>query len=186
MLAVILFTALLFSPATPAFAASQADLLVYPYIGATTPNSVVIAWATGKLGTGGLRFSQDLSYSNIVEAARFTKDGKIWYSATATGLEAGATYYYRIFQGGYDITPWDSITFTTAPGTATGNFSFAVLGDSQTANLGAPPNPQAIDLANQIDQAGPDLVVRVGDMIFDGSVCDEADSAWNQYIRNYF
>ena len=162
------------------------NLLVYPYIGNPTTNSVTISWATDNSGTGEVHYSQDLSYGSVAAASSSLSDGRFWYSATITGLAANTSYNYKIFNNGYDLTPWTSIAFATSPGNSETNYNFAVLGDSQPFSAAATPYPEAVSIANRMRLQNPDLVLHTGDMTFDAAACTGNASIWSQYVRNYF
>jgi len=162
------------------------SLLVYPYLGETTTTSVVISWATDSTGASEVRYSLDQSYSNVVAASDSTYDGKYWHSATINGLTADTTYYYKVYTGGEDLTPWSEITFTTAPESTALRFTFVALGDSRPSGASSPPGQGALDVAAEMDQHSFDLAVHTGDIVYRGGFCSGSDSSWNQYIRAYF
>jgi hypothetical protein len=54
---------------SPSPTAAQSGLLVYPYLGETTPTSVVISWATSSAGASQVRYSLNQSYGNVVGMA---------------------------------------------------------------------------------------------------------------------
>ena len=166
--------------------ASAPGLLVYPYLGETTPTSVVISWATDGAGASEVCYSLDQSYSNVVAATDSTYDGKYWHSATITGLTADTTYYYRVYTDADDVTPWSEITFTTAPEPAAPGFTFVALGDSRPWGVSLPPSQGALDVAAEMDQHSFDLALHTGDIPHSGGICSGSDSSWNQYIRAYF
>jgi len=125
---------------TPTVMPPPPGLLVYPYLGETTATSVVISWATEGSVASEVRYSLDQSYSNAVAAVSSTYDGKYWHSATLTGLTVDTTYYYKVYTGGDDVTPWVEIAFTTAPKATAGQFTFIALGDSQPWDASSPPS----------------------------------------------
>jgi hypothetical protein len=162
------------------------NLLVYPYLGETTTTSVTISWATNSPGASEVRYSLDQSYSNVVAAISSTYDGKYWHSATVTGLTADTTYYYRVYTGSDDVTPWSEITFTTAPEDTVPQFTFVALGDSRPGGPTSPPSQAALDVAAEMGQHSFDLALHTGDIVYRGGICSGDGSSWNQYIRAYF
>jgi hypothetical protein len=162
------------------------NLLVYPYLGETTTTSVVISWATDSTGASEVCYSLDQSYSNVVAAINSTYDGKYWHSATVTGLTADTTYYYKVYTGDEDVTPWSEITFTTAPEATVLQFTFVALGDSRPGGPTSPPRQAALDVAAEMDQHSFDLALHTGDIVHSGGICSGDGSSWNQYIRAYF
>jgi len=171
---------------TPTATPSPPSLSVYPYPGETTTTSVVISWATDNAGAGEVRYSLDQSYNNIVAAVSNIYDGKHWHSATIAGLTADTTYYYKVYTGGDDVTPWPEVTFTTAPEAAAPRFTFITLGDSRPDGASSPPSQGALDVAAEIGQHSFDLALHTGDIVNSGGICPGDDSSWNQYIRAYF
>ncbi len=161
-------------------------LLVFPYLGETTPTSVVISWATDRAGVSEIRYSLDQSYNNTVIATNNIYNGKVWHSATVVGLTTDTTYYYKAYTDGYDVTPWSEITFTTAAAPTTTQFTFVALGDGRPNGASLPPSQGALDLAAEMNRHDFDLVVHSGDIVYSGGTCTGEDSAWNQYIRDYF
>ena len=162
------------------------SLVADPYIGVTTPTSVVVAWAADGSASGEVHYSTNTSYGQVATATSFSRDGKYWYSATITGLTPGTTYHYRVYLGGTDVTPWSDVTFHTAPSTDTTQVVFAGLGDSRPDEDDAAPNPAAYDVANQMAQHSYAFGIHTGDIVHDGSICSGSDSGWNQYLRAYF
>ncbi len=162
------------------------SLLVYPYLGETTTASVVVSWATDKTGVSDIRYSLDQDYSNVVSATNSTYDGKYWHAATITGLTADTTYYYKTYTGGYDVTPWSAITFTTALESTALRLTFIAFGDSRPGGESSPPSQAALDVAAEMDRHSVDLALHTGDIVFTGGICSGNDSAWNQYVRAYF
>jgi hypothetical protein len=133
-----------------------------------------------------VRTSRDQFHWNTTAATSSVYDGRTWYSAAISGLTANTTYYYRVFNNGIDITPWTTITFTTAPTDPGTSFQFLVVGDSQSASASATPYPAAVTIASRMQLQTPNLVMHTGDMIFGSADCLGDTSPWSQYIRNYF
>jgi hypothetical protein len=159
------------------------DLLGGPYLGHTTPDSVVISWVTEGAVAGKIRYSLDLSYSNEVPAVRVLNGGHYWHSATIAGLQANTTYNYKVYSDGSDVTPWSQATFATAGDPSVPQFSFAVLGDGRPNDPSAPPSQGARDVAALMDQHSFALVLHTGDMVHSGGICSGSDSSWKQYLR---
>jgi len=170
----------------PTAAQAPPGLLIYPYLGETTTTSVVISWATEGAGASEVHYSLDQSYGNLITAINSTYDGKYWHSAAITGLTAGTTYYYKVYTGGDDVTPWTEITFTTAPESTAAGFTFVALGDSRPVSEDSPPSLGALALAAEMSQHSFDLALHTGDIVYRGGICSGDDSSWNQYIRAYF
>jgi hypothetical protein len=147
---------------------------------------VTISWVTEDAGASEVRYSLDQSYALVAPAASGVYNGKHWHEATISGLSPSTSHYYRVYTAGQDLTPWQDITFTTAPSAGATSFTFAALGDGRPPNRTAPPSQGAWDVAAALAGASFDLAIHVGDIVYDGGVCTTANSGWNQYIRAYF
>jgi len=174
------------SPISDARITTATLLVASPYVGETTPTSVVVAWATDTSGSSEVRYSTDTSYSQTATASTFTSDGKYWHSATVTGLTADTTYHYRVYTNGVDLTPWADVTFHTAPPDTATQVTFAALGDGRPNSKSDPPTQAAWDVANQMTQRNFDFAVHSGDIVQAGGVCSGSYSSWNQYLNAYF
>ena len=173
-------------PTRPLAPAAAAALVASPYIGETTPASVVVAWATDAPGTSNVRYSADTSYAHSAPATTVFRDGKYWHAALITGLTADTTYHYRIDTGGADLTPWSDVTFRTAPPADATQVVFAGLGDSRPGSTSAAPSASALQVAAQLAQRSFAFALHTGDIVYGGGVCSGGDSGWNQYLRGYF
>ncbi len=182
----LLFLATLVFPYGSINVSGQGSLLVYPYLGETTPTSVVISWVTSENRPSEVRYSIDKSYSNVVPAVTTIHDGKHWHSATITGLTANTTYWYKTYTNGSDVTPWPEAAFTTAPKSTEPSFTFVALGDSRPDSSTAPPRQGALDVAAEMDRHSFDLALHTGDIVYAGAKCSGSGSSWNQYIQVYF
>lgn len=162
-------------------------LWVWPYLGEVTRTTAVISWATHGAQVGQVRYSLDSSYNNVVTATCGAQDGEHWHSATLTGLTPGSTYHYRVYNAADDVTPWPDATFTTAPEVTAPGFTFVVLGDSRSADgSGSGPSHAALELAAALAKQHFDLALHTGDLVSSGGICAGDDSAWRQYVRQYF
>jgi predicted MPP superfamily phosphohydrolase len=151
-----------------AFATLQ--LIRYPHVQSTTSNSTVIAWATDISETSEVHYSTDQSYSQVAAATSTLVNSQYYHAATLTGLSAHTTYYYKVFTGGTDLTPWPAVTFTTA--TTGDSFTFVAYGDSRDGSQAAQ------DLSAQIQLWGFDLALHTGDIATNGQ--------YNQFQTQYF
>jgi phosphodiesterase/alkaline phosphatase D-like protein len=151
-----------------AFATLQ--LIRYPYVQSTTSNSTVIAWATDIAGTSEVHYSTDQSYSQMVAATSTLVNSQYYHAATLTGLSVHTTYYYKVFTGGTDLTPWSAVTFTTA--TTGDSFTFVAYGDSRDGSQAAQ------DLSAQMQLWSFDLALHTGDIATSGQ--------YNQFQDQYF
>ena len=170
----------------PDAALAPTGLVASPYIGETTPTSVVVAWATDTSGASEVRYSEDTSYSHTAAATSFASDGKTWHSATITGLTPDTTYHYRVYTGGVDLTPWSDVTFRTAPPDTATQVTFAALGDGRPNSTTANPNQAAWDVAAEMAQHAFAFAIHSGDIVYGGGDCSGGNSGWNQYLKAYF
>jgi hypothetical protein len=139
------------------------DLLRTPHIQSTTTTSTVIAWVTDASGEAEARYSLDQSYTSVITATTDTIDGKYYHHATLTGLTPDTTYHYRIYQAGYDLTPWPDVTFVTAKERDDPYFKFVALGDSRDAE------PAAYWVHGQMRLWDFDLLLHAGDLVYEGT-----------------
>jgi hypothetical protein len=146
---------------------------------------VVISWVTDGATAGKVRYSLDLSYSDQVPAVRSIYDGRYWHSATITGLQPDTPYYYKVYSGDLDVTPWPELVFKTAPEATASQFGFVVLGDGRPNAATAPPSSAAQYVATEMALHRFDLGLHTGDMVYSGGACSGSNSAWDQYLRAY-
>jgi hypothetical protein len=174
------------TPVSTLVPAEPIGLLVHPYVGTTTGNGVVIAWATDRSTTSEVRYSLDWSYDRRVEAtSRSLGDGQ-WHLASIKGLAPGAKYYYKVLGDGRALMPGAVASFHTAPAAQYHRFTFAVVGDSRPADADDPSNPAAQAVASQLREHRFDFALHVGDAVHSGGICSGRNSSWNQYISAYF
>jgi uncharacterized protein (TIGR03437 family) len=92
------------------------------------------------------------------------------YRAYLTGLAPGTAYFYRVIEGGVNVTPESGYRFST-PGP--GPVSFLVLGDSGDGSS----HQLAVTLQMVTEQ--PNFVVHVGDIAYESGT-------YNEFTANYF
>ncbi len=161
-------------------------LVAGPYLGETTPASLVIAWATDTAGSSEVHYSVDTSYAQTMTASTLLSHGKYWHQATLSGLTPATRYHYRIITDGVDLTPWPDVTAGTAPTTTATHTHFIILGDSRPESSSAAPNQSAQDVAALLAQKEADFILHTGDIVHSGGICSGADNSWEQYQRAYF
>lgn len=127
-----------------------------PFIQNTTTNSTQIMWHTLQPTTGFVEFGKDRENPSIAPANLSATN----HAVTLTGLEAGQTYYYRVYgQNAAQAAASDWYTFRTLK--ARGSpITFTVLGDT-----GVGTTPQ-FKIADQMRAQNPDLVMHVGDIVY--------------------
>ena len=127
-----------------------------PYLQSVTTSSVIVVWETGQPSEGAVAFGKTSGYgSSVLDPAMSTR-----HAVTLTGLEPYTTYHYRI-QNGAALSK--DMTFRSAAGPEQAQFTFAVLGDTQTAQV-----HQAV--VERIVALEPDFVLHTGDLVNVGSV----------------
>ena len=149
----------------PSFSRIRADLAATlvraPYVQSVTATSAIIAWATDTAGTSEVRYSTDQSYSRVTAASSRLINGQYAHAATLSGLCPHTTYYYKVFTGGNDLTPWEPVTFTTA--TVGDSFTFVAFGDGRNAT------PASYAISAQMAQWDFDLAIHTGDITQHGT-----------------
>jgi len=177
-----------------ALAGSAADaypadgLLRGPYLQQATPESIVIVWRTArpiqpvvKFGTRLERLERRVDRERIElrvahglwgyrSRARLhsAPPGTHQYEAAVTGLTAGTTYYYAVYDGDDPLAGRDPAqSFTTSPPKgARRRFGFCVLGDSGTGDKTAREVYDAIREYVEREDFPLDFVLHVGDMAY--------------------
>ncbi|WP_017591498.1 purple acid phosphatase family protein [Nocardiopsis potens] len=106
-----------------------------------------------------------------VEGERTGEAGGAYHRATATGLEPGTEYRYRVGDGGGSVTDW--LSFST-PAESAEPFEFLYFGDIQNdITEGAAPVVRAALEA----EPGAELAVHAGDLINSAN----SDSEWGEW-----
>jgi len=143
-----------------------------PYVQRITGESAEILWRTPVYATAAVDYGPTPSLGYSVTNATPSTDHRL----TLIGLSADTAYSYRV-RSGEAVSPVSR--FRTAP--ATGDVSFAVLGDSGSGWLAQ------LRLADQLAQADPDLILHTGDTAYGALNASTADirclSVYAQQLR---
>jgi acid phosphatase type 7 len=126
-----------------------------PYVQGVTPTSAVIAWMSGEIGAGVVK------YGKTPELGLEEVDLGIGrrHAVVITALDPGSTYHYLVDSG--DVPPAPG-TFSTAPAGEDSRFSFAVVGDSGSGGKGQ------LAVAGLLERLKPDFILHTGDVVYPG------------------
>jgi len=142
-----------------------------PYLQMPTPGGMTIVWRTDALTDSAVDYGLDANYdSGTVTDTNLTID----HAVTLPNLQPNQTYVYRIRSGG--VTLVSGQTFKSAR-SADQPFRFSVVGDFGYANS------STTDIANRIFDSNCDLLLTVGDNIYDpvGSTGTGQPGIFDQY-----
>lgn len=138
-----------------------------PFLQMPLPRRMSVVWKTDALTDGAVDYGYDMSYGGgTVSDATPVRQHVIHLPE----LASGSTVYYRVRSGGVTL---GSNSFR-APVAANQPLRFAVVGDfgSSTTNT--------LAVANQIAAANPDLIITVGDNIYQDGQPGSFDPHWFQ------
>jgi acid phosphatase type 7 len=137
-----------------------------PYVQGVTPTSAVIAWMSGEIGAGVVK------YGKTPELGLEEVDLGIGrrHAVVITTLDSGSTYHYLVDSGGVPSAPG---TFSTAPAGEDSRFSFAVVGDSGGGGKGQ------LAVAGLLERLKPDFILHTGDVVY-------SDGEQRHYNRRFF
>jgi predicted phosphohydrolase len=157
-------------------------LIKKPYLQLPEPSGMTIMWETDVPSTTKVtvwkaeapNIPAKVYYSLYVPAGSpqvFEGDAAKHHKVTVTGLEAGTDYCYQAesmtANGHYES---ELCVFRTAPASGT-PFTFAL-----TAETGGAAQPEHVaPIAGQIQNSHPDLLIALGDVVWDGNIAEE----WN-------
>ncbi len=164
----------------------SANLVAGPYTGNTEPSGITISWITDTNESGEVRYSEDQSYASVQSAETDVVDEVYQHTTCLSGLNSATVYYYKIYSGGVDITPWSTVTFQTMPDPGTTQYTFLAVGDSRPQSSGGQPSSGARSIAARMAQETPLFVLYSGDSVYRGGTCTGSNSSWKQYFRAYF
>jgi immune inhibitor A len=131
-----------------------------PYLQNVTPSSVVVMWETSTAS------DSRVDYGLAAPDQSFVSDPalKTMHEVPLTGLQAGATYFYKVTSGGIASS---TNSFPTAPDTADAPFRFVAYGDTRTNTT------VHAQVAQSIIPHQPDFVLHVGDLVNSGRTYGE-------------
>ena len=136
-----------------------------PYVQGVTATSAVIAWVSGEIGAGVVK------YGKTPELRWEEADRGIGrrHAVALEGLDPGSTYLYRVASIRGSLTG----RFRTAPVGEDARFSFVVVGDSGSAGNGQ------LKVAGLLRRLKPDLILHTGDVVYPAG--EE-----RHYVRRFF
>ncbi len=128
-----------------------------PFVQNTTTNSTIVAWHTGLPTTGFVIYGKDVDHLYVAGSGGPASTN---HAVRLTGLEAGASYQYRVYaERGGDVAASDWATFRALkpPGAP---ISFLVTGDTGVGTF-----PQ-YKIAEQMRATPADLLMHCGDIVY--------------------
>jgi len=144
-----------------------ATILTEPYLQNVKKDGITIMWELSGTEASHIEYGSDVSYGDTVSGTYISSGaGTCIYKAVLTGLNAGATYHYRLVKGAEVRADQ---TFTTAP-IGNANFTFGAWSDSQGTNHGTYPADLYEPTKKMMEHmAGEvDFGVSTGDLCEDG------------------
>jgi hypothetical protein len=130
----------------------------YPYIQNVKGDSVVIVWTTDQRGDSVVEYGLTPQYEFIASGDLNTTK----HVVTLTDLSPDTVYYYRVRTG---TVASEGEHFKTANSPENPYFKMVVFGDSGDCTLILPSIFQIL-LANRIRDLAPDLMLHVGDIVY--------------------
>jgi predicted phosphodiesterase len=135
--------------------AQAGQLTRYPYVQNVTGDSVVIDWRTDVPEDSVVEYGATPGLGSRVRGT----PGSTNHQVILTGLSPDSDFYYRIVTNASNLNS-SSNAFHTARAADDPYFAFAVVGDSGDCS------PEAEQVATQVLNAQPDLMLHVGDMAY--------------------
>jgi Calcineurin-like phosphoesterase/Bacterial TSP3 repeat len=125
-----------------------------PFLQLPIPGNVTIVWRTDAETDTAIDYGTDTTYSSgTISNPALVRE----HVVNIPGLNPGTDYFYRIRSGG--VTLAGGLTFRSPP-TASQSYRFAVVGDFGWSD------PQTVSVANRMNSVAPNLVLTVGDNIY--------------------
>ena len=137
-----------------------------PYLQWATQSSIYVVWDQDKASAPTVHYGKTKSYTGRVTSM----SGK-HHEVKLTGLSAGTTYNYAVYQGGAKLSA--DLTFPTAV-TAGTPFRFVVYGDSRSQAQQHKDIVTALAL-----EPGVRFYVNTGDLVSSGEVAAQ----WNEFFK---
>jgi len=163
---------------------AQPALVRYPYLQQLSPTSVILVWTTTEPGPGELRYSPDLSFSQVVSATSTFKsvaapapyDQYYEHVARLNNLSPDTIYHYAIYTQNVRLIPATPLQFQTPPADPCA-FDVAVFGD--TGN----DSQAARDVRDQAQARGFDFAINLGDLAYSSGAYAELEERYFNLYR---
>lgn len=154
---------------------SFASITRGPTVHMVTNQSSMLLWETCCLTNATVQYGLNMSLSEKVSNS--TPD--FTHRITLTGLEEGATYYYKVISS--DVSS-DVYNFKTAP--ADGEpFKMVVFGDNRPDNDTSAQPPQFSQIIDMVIAEAPHIVVMTGDYVYSiTSDLASNEAKWSSFL----
>ncbi|MEW6233819.1 MAG: metallophosphoesterase [Candidatus Omnitrophota bacterium] len=150
--------------------AAGAELLAGPYLQRPATDGITIAWETKEPCVGTVHYGIGDLILSSTEINPATS-----HHLRLENLNPSTFYSYRC---GWLDQITDLYTFKTAPPSEAESFRLVLTGDSRS-------NPQVCaEIAEQIRQASPDLVIHTGDIVSDGLIYENWKTQFFDPMKN--
>jgi hypothetical protein len=164
---------------TPFNKALVAELLANfqrgPFVQSVTTTSAQIVWQTSLSSTGIVVAG---TTSNALNLAFATAAPTSTHAVSLTGLSPGTRYFYQVRSWLGNEGPAVSPIFSFRTFAGAGEITFALVGDSGGGSTAQ------YNVARQIELAAPNLVLHLGDIVYDSFKSNSADLRFLSVYRN--
>jgi acid phosphatase type 7 len=139
-----------------------------PYLQLTQQTSTRICWRTEDDTDSVIEWGETAALGQVAGNPGAREKSHV---VDLVGLRAGASYFYRVSSAGQPVTARE--TFSAAPPSTDGDFTFLAFGDSGTLSQGQ------LDVAARMATERPDFVIHTGDVIYPYGALGNAVGEYN-------
>ncbi|MBI2862062.1 MAG: metallophosphoesterase family protein [Chloroflexi bacterium] len=127
-----------------------------PYLQDVTPDSALVCWEADAPHSGAVFYGSTANYGSVASTETADKS----HCVRLPDLASYALYHYQVWGEGTALSP--DATFRTLAGKEQDSINFVAWGDVRTNH------PIHRQLAGLVEEAAPDFVINVGDMVESG------------------
>ena len=146
-----------------------------PFVQSVTTTSAQIVWQTSMSSTGVVVAGTTSNALNLVFATGVTTSN---HAVSLSGLLPGTRYFYQVRSWTGNEGPAVSPIFSFRTFSEAGEITFAAVGDSGGGSTAQ------YNVARQLELAAPDLVLHLGDIVYDSFKSTSADLRFLSVYRN--